>query len=149
MELREAWRRVGGLVPPLLGAAVLGSLLGAASFVALMVADWPARIQDPLEPLILVLMVGVFALPAAMIGLLVLGLPAALALRDHAGQRWMPLLAVISGAVSGEMGAYVLGFHGWGVGPLSLLNAGTLTGAITGYLWYRFAKPRILSDEKE
>ena len=149
MELREAWRRVGGLVPPLLGAAVLGSLLGTGSFVALLVAEWPTRIQDPLEPLILVLMASLYAMPVAILCLLVLGVPAALLLRNHARQWWVPLLAAITGAVVGQIVAYTLGFHAWGVGPFSLLNAGTLTGAITAVLWYRFAKPRILSDEKE
>jgi NhaP-type Na+/H+ or K+/H+ antiporter len=126
----------------------LGSLLGVGCFFFAMFAmtalEWPESV-----PLGGFLVYFLFVFPMAAICLLVIGVPAALALRNSAERGWMPPLAPIAGAVTGQFVAYALGFHEWGAGPGNLLNLGMVTGAVTAFLWHRFAKPRILSDEKE
>jgi hypothetical protein len=111
---------------------------------AMTALEWPESV-----PLGGFLVYFLFVFPMAAICLLVLGVPAALALRDFAERGSVAPLAVVAGAVAGQFVAYALGFHEWGAGPGNLLNLGTVTGAITAFLWYKFSKPRILSDEKE
>ena len=95
-------------------------------------------------PVIIVAYGSIFGFPLALIGLVLVGLPLALLLRDQSRRLWMPLLALMIGSLVGRilyhLADHLLGFgidHFW---RWRIDDYGLLIGASSGLLWLLFAR---------
>ncbi|MBB3764346.1 hypothetical protein [Sphingomicrobium lutaoense] len=129
---------------PIIMGAIFGSYLGLFLWGMLLVA----RDMVPSGPAwalpLMILVYGAFIVPVAALGLLLFGLPAARAVGGDFRAPWLPLAAVVMGAIAGNLlvaGVLILTTGRWGTpGGIDPLGPGTLIGAATGLAFWWFER---------
>lgn len=135
---------------PIIMGAIFGSYLGLLLWsVVLVVRD--AMPDGPVWALpLLMLVYGAFIVPVSAMGLLIFGLPAARAVEGEFRAPWLPLAALLMGAIAGNIVASGISLIAQGrwfpPGGLDPLGPGSLVGAATGLCFWWFERQWRASD---